>query len=98
MDVLFECFMNLSFYAALILLFARLGKKDVTVRTIDCLTAATMGIGFLIGAISKWMTHPMKWTAALYDFGAVLSAMVLISLFHRKTVKNNSQEEERKIL
>ena len=68
MDVLFECFMNLSFYAALILLFARLGKKDVTVRTIDCFTAATMGIGFLIGAISKWMTHPMKWTAALLHF------------------------------
>ena len=97
MDVLFECFMNVSFYAALILLFARLGKKDVTVRTIDCFTAATMGIGFLIGAISTWMTHPRKWTA-LYIFGAALSAMVLISLLHRKTVKNNSQEEEKKIL
>lgn len=79
MSILFECFTAAAFYAALIVLFARWGERDVQIGKGERFAVWTIEAGFLIGGIEKLISHPVQWTAAVYLFGAVLAGMVLAS-------------------
>lgn len=93
MDVVFECFMMASFYAALVVLFARFGEEDRAIEKNERFTVAAIGIGFMIGAVSKWLASPMPWTIILYLWGALFSAVVFVSSFPRKKRKNTWREK-----
>lgn len=84
MESLLECVMTGSYYLALIGLPLYYRKQIRDLNQTVFFTVATMGIGFLAGAVSKALSVPADWSIFLYLGGIILAMFDLLYLYALK--------------
>lgn len=81
MDTFFEIIMLLAFITAMLGLIYYFAQNKATSSFVGRCISVTMTIGFIIGAASKAVITPVKWTFVLYISGAIVSYTAILFSF-----------------
>lgn len=81
METLFEGLMAIAFGAAVGVQLYRMVKGKLIPQKGDRIMLISITVGFVIGAVLKFMKNPIPWTVTLYIMGAFLTyTAVLFSI------------------
>lgn len=81
METLFEGFMLIAFIIGICSMIYCFALNKTMTPLLDRGISITMGVGFVIGAVNRAMTAPVKWTFVLYILGAMLSYTAILFSF-----------------
>ena len=73
MELIFEGIMLLCLCSAMGIMLCRFAREKSIHVKLDRTIVITMGVGFVVGAISKMFSPQVEWTLVLYVIGAYLS-------------------------
>lgn len=90
MESIFEIIMSVFFDAALLLLICHLTKHESNEKGKYCLIFGSFAIGFLIGAVEKFVFVGNPVAFALYVFGFMISVDSFAMIVSKKSEKNES--------